>query len=183
MTLLQPITTYLIFEIKIGELHTDLMLYQSSADQSTQSKELIAKEQSTFSLDRVDQLIINYWLSINGMDQQFFNSTTQLKEQLKVKARNCRSQIDQDHAFKSIVRQQINCQISIEDYERKLIPMINRLLIDCSNFLQFNRRKRKLSHVLINGEGADGRLIKKSFTAYFSCEVLFNQAIQKPKSK
>lgn len=183
MTLLQPITTYLILEIKIGELHTDLKLYESTTDDSTQPKELIAKEKSTFSLDRIDQLIINYWLSINGMDQQFYHSTPQLQEQLKAKARSCRSLIDQDHAFKSIVREQINCQISIEDYERKLIPMVNRLLIDCSNFLQYNKRKRKLNYLFLNGEGADGRLIKKSFTAYFSCEVLFNQAIQKPKIK
>ena len=117
--------------------------------------------------DDIDRLLIDYWLKINGKDTQDFIKDKKKGQELRLLAEGAKKVLSAELLFKEQY-EGMNCQISREDFDRLIEPVIARTISSCKIALKDAGKKvSDIQHVVMVGGSTRIPHIKTSISKFF----------------
>jgi len=117
--------------------------------------------------DDIDRLLIDYWLKINGKESQDFIKDKKKGQELRLLAERAKKVLSTELLFKEEY-EGMNCQISREDFDRLIEPVIARTLNSCKIALKDARKEvSDIQHVVMVGGSTRIPYIKTSVSKFF----------------
>ena len=143
------------FDISILQIHNGIF-------------EVLSTNGNTFlGGDDIDRLLIDYWLKINGKDSQEFIKDKKKGQELRLLAERAKKVLSSELLFKEQYVG-MNCQISREDFNRLIEPVITRTLESCKIALKdAGKVVSDIEHVVMVGGSTRIPHIKTSVSKFF----------------
>ncbi len=124
--------------------------------------------------DDIDRLLIDYWLKINGRDQQDFIVDKKKGQELRLIAERAKKTLSSQLLFKERY-DGMNCQIAREVFDQLIEPLINRTLDKCKSALKdAGKTISDIQHVVMVGGSTRIPHIKESVSNFFQ-QPLFDE--------
>ena len=122
--------------------------------------------------DDIDRAIIDYWIQINNLDPDLLNSDKNLSQELRLLAEEVKKEVSASKAsFKKTVKF-MNFQISPEDLEKLIEPIIEKTINSCQQAMRdAGLEVSEIDHVIMVGGSTRIPLIKNRVSAFFGKPV------------
>ncbi|MEM9820647.1 MAG: molecular chaperone DnaK [Bacteroidota bacterium] len=121
--------------------------------------------------DDFDQVLINYWLDINGITHAALFENKQLGQELRLMAEKAKIALSQVDAFKETV-QGMNCQVSKEVFDELIQPLVAKTTECCRQaLLDAELSVNDIDHIVMVGGSTRVPLVKKMVGTFFKKEV------------
>lgn len=134
--------------------------------------EVLATNGDTFlGGDDFDRVLIDYWLDINGMDKDIFNQDKAKSQVLRLVAEKAKKALSTELLFKEEI-EEMNCQISREQFNNLIQPLIARTVDSCKQALKDAKlTTADINHVVMVGGSTRVPLVKSTISALFNQPV------------
>ncbi len=122
--------------------------------------------------DDIDRAIIDYWIQINSLEPSIISTDKKLGQEMRLIAEEAKKTISKTHnSFKKTIRF-INCQISPEQLDKLVEPIIQKTINSCKQALKDADLKiEEIDHVVMVGGSTRYPLIKEKVSAFFGKAV------------
>lgn len=122
--------------------------------------------------DDIDRAIIDYWLQINNIDRDILKTDKSLSQEIRLLAEEAKKIVSNTHhSFKKTIKF-MNCQISPEELEKLLEPIIKKTIDSCQMALKdAGLETSDIDHVVMVGGSTRIPLVKKSIGEFFGKTV------------
>jgi len=117
--------------------------------------------------DDFDRLLVDYWIDINARNKEQTIANKKLSQELRLMAEKAKKSLSKNGQFKEMV-DDMNCQISIETFNKLARPVIQRTIDYCKSALKDAKLKTTdIDQVIMVGGSTRLNLVKEMVAEYF----------------
>ena len=121
--------------------------------------------------DDFDRAIVDYWIDINGFDKKEIAADKSVMQELRLLAEKAKKKLSTHDAFKETFTG-MNCQISREQFEQLIQPLVAKTIDSCKNALKDAQLTVKdINHVVMVGGSTRIRFVKTAVSEFFQKQV------------
>ena len=134
--------------------------------------EVLATNGDTFlGGDDFDRMLVDYWIDINAINADTLINDKNLSQEMRLIAEQAKITLSKTGLYKKTIKN-INCQISVETFEKMIRPTIERTIDHCKNALKDAKlNTTDIDQIIMVGGSTRIPLLKKMLSTFFGKPV------------
>lgn len=121
--------------------------------------------------DDFDRAIVDYWIAENKLDTQQINANKELSQALRLQAEKAKKALSSQAEYTGEINT-IQCQITREQFEKLIQPLVDRTIACCQSALKDAKvQLTEIDRVIMVGGSTRVPLVRESVGALFGQEV------------
>lgn len=117
--------------------------------------------------DDFDRILVDYWIDINARDKKETIANKKLSQEMRIMAEKAKKSLSQHSQFKEMI-DDMNCQISIETFNKLARPVIQRTIEYCESALKDAQLETTaIDQVIMVGGSTRLSLVKEMVAEFF----------------